>query len=388
MKPLDTIRAAGRGICERIDNLAVASGPTGRPHHVNPSLDSARVVLATKNWSNIPGVCSVGLSVTAANTMRVLRRQGLHIESWQLKDVPELYIRLEKAAFDPRPITHVITSAPSFLQPLHFIELGSRYPNIEFVQQNHTGTAYLSIDKFGIHNIKAVIDLEKDLHNVRVSFNNPRGTQWAKTSFGGGNLLLPNLYDTTTFVTPSPARHDPDPIRVGSFGASRPWKNMLSAAEGAVELARQLGVGLDFFVNEGRDENQWGGKRMIESRRELFEDMPNMRIVGVPWRPWPAFRKIVRTMDLLISPSFDETFCVVVADGIAEGVPAVVTGAMEWTPTHWWCKPYDPTDIMNVGMNLLHNKHSIHEAREGLSKYVQHGVKLWLDFILHNHPKE
>jgi glycosyltransferase involved in cell wall biosynthesis len=358
-----------------------------RPHNVNPALGTLRVVMATKNWSNVPGVCSVGLSVTAGNTMKVLRRAGVHAESWQLQDVPALYKRLEAHAHDKNPITHVITSAPSWLQPLHFIELAHLYPETEFVQNNHTGTAYLSIDKFGIKNIRATIDLERDLHNVRVSWNNPRGRDFSVNAFQGGDLLLPNLYDTDTFVPISPARVHPDPIKIGSFGASRPWKNLLSAAEGAVEIAERLGVGLEYYVNSGRDENQWGGKRMIESRRELFDGMANKKIVEVPWAPWPKFRRIVRTMDLLINPSFDETFCVVTADGIAEGVPSVCTGAMEWTPTNWHAEPWDPTDIMRVGMGLLHDPHTVSDARTMLQRFVTHGTHLWINYLLKNKPR-
>lgn len=389
MKQLDMLRTAGKGICERIDKLAVATrSPLDQPHHVNPKLDTVRLVLATKNWSNIPGVCSVGLSVTAANTVRTLRRNGVHAEAWQVQDVTELYTRLDAAALERRPITHLVASASSWLQPLHYIELGHRYPNIEFVQLNHTGTAYLSIDKFGIKNIRATIDLERDLHNVRVAFNNPRGSAWADASFGGGKLLLPNLYDVTTFVEPSPPRANFDPLRVGSFGASRPWKNMLSAAEAAVIMARELGVSLELHVNAGRDENQWGGKRMIESRRELFDGLPGAKIVETLWSPWPQFRKLVRHMDILLAPSFDETFCVVVADGVAEGVPSVVTGAIEWAPKHWMADPWDPSNIAHVGIGLLHSRHPTHAGRAGLRQHVQRGVRLWIDYLLHNAPLE
>ncbi len=344
--------------------------------------------MVTKNWSCVPGVCSVGLSVTAGHIMRVLRRAGVHIESWQVKDVAEFYTRLDRTQQSGSPITHVIASAPSFLQPLHYVELGHRYPDTEFTQQNHTGTAYLAIDKEGIKNIREVIDLERDLHNVRVSFNNPRGRDWAVNSFHGGDLLLPNLYDTETFVPLSSARKDPDPIRIAAFGANRPWKNMLSAAEGALQIAERLSVGLEFYVNSGRDENHWGGKRMIESRSELFSGMIDKRIVEVPWAPWPKFRRVVRNMDLLINPSFDETFCVVSADGIAEGVPSVVTGAMEWTPRHWWCDPWDPTSIMRIGMGLLHDRQSVHDARVQLREFVAKGVKLWIDYLMKNKPIE
>ena len=359
-----------------------------RPHIVDPTIDKLRVVMATKNWSSVPGVCSVGLSVTAANIMRVLRRVGVHMESWQVKDVPELYQRLAKHAHDVRPITHVITSAPSFLQPVHFVELSALYPDTEFVQNNHTGTAYLSIDKFGIKNIRAVLDLERDLHNVRVSWNNPRGREWCVNTYHGGNLLLPNLYDTETFVPLRSARNHPDPLRIGSFGASRPWKNFLSAAEAAVELSERLSVGLEYFVNSGRDENMHGGKRMIEARREIFAGLMNKNIIEVPWEPWPQFRRTVRTMDLLINPSFDETFLMVTGDGVAEGTPSVVTGAVEWTPKSWQADPWDPTDIMHVGMGLLHDMESVEDARVLLRKFVEDGTKLWIDFLLKNEPVE
>jgi glycosyltransferase involved in cell wall biosynthesis len=152
------------------------------------------------------------------------------------------------------------------------------------------------------------------------------------------------LYDTDSFIEPSPPKIHHDPLRIGSFGASRPWKNQLTAAEGAVELARRLGVGLEFFVNSGRSENQWGGGRMIEARRELFDGLHGTKLIDVPWTPWPNFRRIVRTMDLLVSPSFDETFCVVVADGIAGGCPAYYRG-FEWTPKNWHCA-LGPTSVM------------------------------------------
>ncbi len=161
---------------------------------------------------------------------------------------------------------------------------------------------------------------------------------------------------------------------------------MLSAAEAAVQLARHLGIGLELWVNEGRDENQWGGKRLLESRRELLDGLPNCKIVGVPWRPWPAFRKIVRSMDILFSPSFDETFNVITAVGIAEGVPSVVTGALEWTPTNWHCKPWDPTSIMETALGLLHHQNPTHQARTHLEKFVRDGTDLWVNYVVNDRP--
>ena len=356
-----------------------------RPHHVNPALPSIRVILAIKNFAKVQGVCHIGLGVTALNTMRVLRRQGVQCEAWSAQTAKELYglISRDERSNPSRPVTHVVISAPSWVQPVSFADFSQRWPNIEFVQLNHSGTAYLSIDKYGIKNIREVLALSHALHNVRVAGNNQRFTRWAADSFGAAVLYLPNLYDTTTFVNPVVQRKDHDPLRIGSFGAGRPWKNLLTAAELAVQMARRMNVALELYVNTMRPD---GGQRQIESRSELFDNLAHAKLIEVPWALWPQFRKVVSTMDLLVSPSFDETFCVIAADGIAEGVPSTATPAMEWLPQAWHCNPWDPSSVTSVGMGLLHNRvGAIHDARAALENFVSSGVNSWISYL--NEPR-
>lgn len=364
-----------------------------RPHNVNPAISSARVILAVKNFASIPGVCHIGLGVTATCTLKVLRRNGVRVEAWSLPtkrgdpdyEFRELRRRLDEErkadckGIDP-PITHVIVSAPSWIQPSQFGTLCFQFPEIEFVQLNHSGCSYLSIDKFGIRNIRQCIDLEMATHNMRVAGNNPRFTEWASKTFGFDCLLLPNLYDTESFVNPIPPRKLGGTLRIGSFGAGRPWKNQLVAAEAAVQLARAMGVKLELWVNSKRPD---GGERMIESRMELFDNLPGCKLVNVPWARWPRFRDITATMHLLFQPSFDETFNVVTADGIAEGVPSVTDSSIEWTPQSWWCRPEDPTSLVNVGTHLLADHNAVFPARVQLQQYVNAGIGRWLDYLLH-----
>lgn len=356
-----------------------------RPHQINPSVESVRVVLAIKNFAKIPGVCHIGLGVTALNTMRVLRREGIQVEAWTAQTALELYqlIRNDELGREKlsswRPITHIVVSAPSWIQPTSFHDFSLRWPNTTFVQLNHSGTAYLSIDKYGIRNIREVLDLMLSVHNVKVAGNNPRFVTWLHDAFGYDVPLLPNLYDTTTFVEPVTQRRSLDPVRIGSFGAGRPWKNLLTAAEASVSIARQMDVNLELYVNTMRPD---GGQRQIESRAELFDGLPRAKLIEVPWALWPKFRQIVRSMDLLISPSFDETFCVVCADGIAEGTPSVVSGAMEWTPRSWWAEPYDPASVAAVGMSMLHNNiAAVHAGRRALTGFVDTGIVAWRNFL-------
>jgi len=307
--------------------------------------------------------------------MRVLRRNGIQCEAWSAQTAKELYqqISRDEGKKPSRPVTHVVISAPSWVQPGSFADFSRRWPDIQFVQLNHSGTSYLSIDKYGLKNIKEVSALTLALHNVKVAGNNPRFVKWVADALGVPPVYLPNLYDPTTFVNPVSRRANYDPLRIGSFGAGRPWKNLLTAAESAVQMARRMNVALELYVNTMRPD---GGQRQIESRAELFDGLAHTKLIEVPWALWPEFRKTVATMDLLISASFDETFNVVTADGIAEGVPSVVTAAMEWTPPTWWAEPWDPSSLTRVGMGLLHDRvGAIHDGRIALSNFVHLGVQ-------------
>jgi glycosyltransferase involved in cell wall biosynthesis len=357
-----------------------------RPHDCDPSIFSARVILAVKNFARVPGVCHIGLGVTAANTMRMLRKNGVHCEAWSIDNrhgKDHEYKMLQDqltadAAKGGRPVTHVIVSAPSWIQPNQFSMLSQDWPDIIFVQLNHSGCAYLSIDKYGIRNIREVAAASEMNHNVKVAANNERVCKFINALCGVNSLYLPNLYDLDGFVHHREKRLG-GTLRIGSFGASRPWKNQLTAAEGAIMIANELGVNLELYVNSKRPD---GGERMIESRLEMFDGLPNAKIVDVPWASWSKFRDITRNMHLLIQPSFDETFNVCTADGIAEGVPSVTTSALEWTPPSWWAHPEDPSDIASRGLGLLTGSHSaIREGRTALEKYVQFGLHRWLEFV-------
>ena len=214
--------------------LSQENGADRWPHHVNPYIASLRVILAVKNFSSTPGVCHIGLGVTATNTMKVLRRFGVHVEAWSTQTAKELKSRLlkEHLASETRrdPITHVIISAPSWVQPDDFADFSFRFPETEFVQLNHSGCAYLSIDKFGIRNIREVADMQISAHNIVSAGNNPRFVDWVRGGLESQCVLLPNLYDSESFINPYPTRSCRiETLHVGCFGASRPWKNQLTA---------------------------------------------------------------------------------------------------------------------------------------------------------------
>jgi hypothetical protein len=349
-----------------------------RSHHLNPNLASVRVIfIIHRNEPKQPGSDS-GLGVTVNGTVRVLRQNGVDAQSWGLKDAEQLSHRLETDEWaGRRPITHVIINTPNFTSPHKFGELALRWPDIRFVMLNHTGLAYMSIDDNGPRKIRELLHLHRSIHNVQVAGNNKR-FGWFEV-YGVRPLYLPNLFDCGSFVDPVTHRKDPDPLRIGSFGENRPWKNQSIAAMAALSIARRMGVQLELFVNQDRWEQSWP---FSQPRRELFDHLPWAKIVTVPWASWSTFRQTVGMMDLCIHPSFDETFCSVVADSIAEAVPSVTTAAMEWTPRSWQAEPFDPASVAAVGSHLLHNPISaVHEGREHLRDFVRLGVERWVGYL-------
>lgn len=351
------------------------------PHNVRPKKKTVRVILAVKNFAAIPGVCHIGLGVTATNTMKVLRRAGYFCEAWAIQKTHELHDKLVKAENDSQLITHVIVSAP-WINAVRFKQFCLEFPNIEFVLLNHSGCAFLSIDKHGIQTNRDCLDLELHVHNFRVAGNNIRFVNWVTRAFGVPCLHLPNLYDTESFINPYPRRGITNPLRLGSFGAGRIWKNQLTAAEAAVEIGRALGVDIELYVNAKRPD---GGERTIEARKELFTNLRGCKLIEVPWEPWSRFRSTMGLMNLGLQPSFDETFNVVTADGIAVGVPSVTSSSIEWTPRQWWSNtPEDPTDIMKTALYLLQDSFSVDEGRENLKQYVKNGLRLWKKYLVKN----
>jgi hypothetical protein len=70
--------------------------PNSRPHAVDPTIATARLVLVYKtNDQDSPS--HVGLGVIAAGTAKTLRSAGLWAEAWGCTDAANLRARLDRA---------------------------------------------------------------------------------------------------------------------------------------------------------------------------------------------------------------------------------------------------------------------------------------------------
>jgi glycosyltransferase involved in cell wall biosynthesis len=191
-------------------------------------------------------------------------------------------------------------------------------------------------------------------------------------------LFLPNLYDLE--YEHKHHHYQPGVLRVASFGALRLLKNHMTSAAAALLIARYEQTNLEFWVSVNREENA-GSKGILQAIRNLYQGVTWARLVESPWEEWSAFRRTIAKMDLYLQPSYTETFNITVADAIVEGVPAVVSEAIDWAPDGWKADPDNVEEIARVGCAHLHNPKAAEEGLAALREHVHEGVRLWLKFL-------
>jgi hypothetical protein len=90
-----------------------------------------------------------------------------------------------------------------------------------------------------------------------------------------------------------------------------------------------------------------------------------------------AVRAVLARCDARVTESFN----VVTADGIAAGVPSVVSEAIDWAPKRWQANADDAGDVARVAEYLLKNPHAVDDGRDALRDYVSSALVRWRTFL-------
>jgi len=188
------------------------------------------------------------------------------------------------------------------------------------------------------------------------------------------------MYDLPTSTSDPQQWHRGSVLRIGSFGAVRPLKNLLTAGAAAIQISSRLKADLEFHISAGRAEG--GGDTILRALVAMYNLLPNAEIVHDGWASWSAFRRLVRNMHLLIQPSYTESFSMVSADGIAEGVPVVGSDAIDWLPPSWIASNDDASNIADVGTQLLFVPNVIKAGIAALNRHNAHGLRSWSKILL------
>jgi len=335
------------------------------------------VVLAYKNFAANRNISHIGLGVAAINTAKVLIENGISTAVWPVINAEDLRCRLQA-----QPAEQVIVSAPWIPSP-ELQSLANQFSNTQFTVACHSNVGFLQADRNGVKLVREVMELEAGSANIHLAGNSRRFCEWVRFAFGAPCAYLPNLYYLHGEPVPPPRAFHGGTLKIGVFGATRPLKNMMSAAGAALELSRSLRSPLELWVSGGRTEG--GGEVVLGAVKEMLNGLPGVSLILNGWQTWPQFRKTVASMNLLMQPSYTESFNMVTADGVAEGVASVVSSAIDWAPHDWKADVDDALAIARVGRRLLHDPMAAAEGRRALVEYVEHGVCAYKKFFKYSY---
>jgi hypothetical protein len=325
-----------------------------------------------RNFLGCPGgLCHVGLGVNAHQTERVLRRHGVHVSVHGVPEPEDIFKALR--AMPTLPSYVVIEAIWVELPQLKC--LLAEFPTCRFAVRTHSQVGFLQVEPPAVKTLRQMLDLR--VHNFEVASNSAHLAHFLEHTYDSPCLFLPNLYDLEHNHR-RPDDYRSGPLKIASFGALRLLKNHMTSAAAALLIARQRP--LEFWVSVNRVENA-GSYGILQAIRNLYDGVSWARLVEHPWEDWKSFRKTIGTMHLTIQASFTETFNIVASDSVAEGVPCVVSSAIEWAPKTWRAEPDSVEDVARVGWQLLANPKAPEDGLQALRAHVRHSVQVWLHWV-------
>jgi glycosyltransferase involved in cell wall biosynthesis len=331
-----------------------------------------KVGLFYKNFAAHAGISHIGLGVAAFKNAEYLNSRGydaIVIAAKNNIDVVE--------AIREYGLTHVIISAP-WLSALDVDTMVRHFKNVKFGVIAHSNIGFLQADPGALQLLRKYTLISKELSNLFVGGNSFIFANWFSEVYGTERLVLPNLYEINE--DEPRCRETDDIIRIGSFGAIRPQKNVMTAAAAAMLLSRRSGKLVEFHVSTGREDG--GGSTILNAIRQMMAQVPGIELVERHWSDWREFKRIIRSMDILFQMSYTESFNMVTADGVSEGVPSVTSDAIIWVPDSWKAHADNVYSVVNTAERLLeYHEHEAKEGRRALREHNKHGFEFWEKFL-------
>jgi hypothetical protein len=324
---------------------------------------------------------STGLYNSASFVNDMLNNVGVDSKLIVVKDNND--IDREVTAFRP---THVIIEA-LWVVPTKFEILQKLHPKVKWIIRLHSETPFMAgegmaMDWLGDYsrfkNIILACNAPRFLREVRLYLQHLNN--WDKKTTDQKVIYLPNFYPQD-YVKKSFNRNK-DTIDIGCFGAVRPLKNHMVQIFAALDFAERIGKKLRFHINAGRIEMQ--GQPVLNNIRGFFQQIHGSghELINHQWCPREDFLKICASMDIGLQVSFSETFNIVGADIISQGVPLVGSKEIPWAIPVFNA---DPTDSKNISNKLMmaykFPRLNIWAHQISLKNYTDKTLDIWFDYF-------
>jgi hypothetical protein len=335
-----------------------------------------RLALVFKDFAAWCQSSTVGLNVAGFATSEVLNQHGINTTVIPVRHNIDVVDGINQYnAERDQPLTHVVISAP-WLSRHDLKCLIEHFDTIQFAILSHSNVGFLQADPCGVELIKHYLTLTEDHDNLAVGANSEKLFDWLQNTIGGDTVLLPNLYP---LKRPKSEKHwfGASPLRIGAFGAVRPEKNFMTAAAAAVALQKMTGAEIELHMSSG---GEGGGESTVAAITELCAGNPQITLIRHGWCLWPEFIQLVGSMDLLLQPSYTESFNMITADGVLMGVPSVVSHAIDWAPDEWKANSDNAMSVAEVGLRLL-KYGNYGEGKRALEKHNREAIHYWIEYL-------
>lgn len=294
---------------------------------------------------------------------------------------------IDKYVTKYRP-THVIIEA-LWVTPTKFHILNKLHPNVIWIIRLHSEIPFLAnegmaFDWLGDYlcfdNVIVAVNAKRILDEIRELMLIKFYPFVHKSFIEKRVIYLPNYYPQT--YTIKDFDRDKEHVDISCFGAIRPLKNHMIQAVAALKFAESIDKKLYFHINTGRIEQK--GDSILSNLQSLFSHIHNRghRLINHGWMPREEFLKVCKTIDIGMQVSFSETFNIVAADLVTQGVPIVGSNEIPWTTKLFSAGPTDSDKITDkLFFTYKFPKLNLKIHKYLLKRYTNKTIKIWLKFL-------
>lgn len=280
---------------------------------------------------------------------------------------------IDKELHEYRPDVCVLEAI--WVTPDKLKELQGLYKDLLFVVRIHSEVPFLANEGTAIAWIKEYMRMA----NVSVAFNSKEAEKSFMSALYTNFPYLPNIYKGCDKNSYLGNFCNKKVIDIGCFGALRPMKNQLFQAFAAIAFGNYYSKTIRFHINSSRQEQ--GGESVIKNLRALFKNTKH-ELVEHGWLNHEDFLDLIGDMDLGMQLSFNESFNIVAADFVSQGIPTIVGDTIEWMPELSKTSTTNIEEVVYKMLFALKNGNSlVRKQKRALQTYNKESLEAWKDFI-------
>lgn len=282
---------------------------------------------------------------------------------------------VNKVVYETNPDVVVIEAL--WITPEKLKEIMSQYHsrNRTWIVRIHSRWSFLSNEGVAVEWLHGYRQLQND-YNLYIAPNTFDMARDCQYKLNIKTIYLPNIYFSSTPLIISNCKPSSQVINIGCFGSIRPLKNQLIQAIAGITLAEDLDVKAYFHINSNRVEQR--GDPILKNMRSLFENSRHS-LVEHDWLDYNDFIRLVRNMDIGLQVSYTETFNIVAADFIWNGVPLVASSSIDWMPPLYQADTNSIDDIVEKAYRMyVLQRGSVKYAQGFLNKNITNAKVTWV----------